>query len=190
MLNPRDPRLARLKALVEERAVLHGDFTLASGLKSTYYFDGRRVTHDPEGITLIGALVDEMLAGLGVDAIGGPSVAANPIITATQIAAFGKGRRLGGFFIRGEQKQHGTQQLIEGNLPREAGARVALVDDTLTTGGSLERSIEAVEKAGCRVAKVITLVDRQQGGAQRLRQRGYDFQSILLATGDKIELPG
>ena len=176
-----DPRLARLKELVEQKAVLRGEFTLSSGLKSSHYVDARRVTHDAEGITLIGELVQEIVAAAGVEAIGGPTAGANPIITAAQIAAHRKQQPLGGFFVRSERKQHGTGQLIEGNHPASPGARVAIVDDTLTTGGSIERAIEAVESAGSKVVKVVVLVDRRQGGAERLRARGYDVQALFEA---------
>ena len=188
-MTPTDPRRARLKELVEQKAVLHGDFTLASGAKSSYYIDGRRVTHDAEGITLIGELVEELLHEAGVEAIGGPAAGANPIITAAQMVAHQRKRPLEGFFVRAEQKEYGTGQRIEGNLPATPGARVAIVDDTLTTGGSIERAIEAVGAQGCKVAKVVVLVDRSAsggGGAEKLRARGYDVVALLKADGDKI----
>ena len=185
-MTPTDARLARLRELLVHKAVLRGDFTLSSGAKSTYYFDGRRVTHDAEGITLIGELVEEILHGAGVEAIGGPAAGANPIITAVQITAHQRQRPLSGFFVRAEQKQHGTGQQIEGNLPDAPGARVAIVDDTLTTGGSIERAIAVVEAQGFRVAKVVVVVDRRQGGADKIRARGYDVQALFEADEDTI----
>lgn len=184
-----DQRLLRLKELFEEKAVLYGDFTLASGAKSTYYFDGRRVTHDPEGATLIGMLMQELAHEAGVEAIGGPTSAANAIITAAQVISYQRKQPIDGFYIRSEQKEHGTRQMIEGNLPARAQAPVAIVDDTLTTGGSLERAIQSVEAAGCRVALVSVVVDRQQGGAERLRAKGYKVRALLVAEGAKIKLP-
>ncbi len=184
-----DPRLLRLKEIVEKKAVLHGDFTLTSGAKSTYYFDGRRVTHDAEGVSLVGALMQELVNKAGAEAVGGPASAANAIITSVQMVSFQKKQPVAGFYVRSEQKAHGTQQLIEGNLPQRAQAPVAVVDDTMTTGGSLERAIEAVEAAGCKVALVAVVVDRQQGGAQRLRAKGYDVRALLVADADKIRVP-
>ena len=181
-------RRERLKELVEQRSVLHGEFTLSSGMKSSYYFDGRRVTHDPEGIALIGEVFHDLVKAHDVEAIGGPSVAANPIITAVQVTSFLRNQPLGGFFVRSQQKTHGTEQQIEGNLPQTPGARVALVDDTMTTGGSLEKAIEAVEAAGCKVGVVVVLVDRQQGGAEKLRAKGYHVHAVFLADGDKIQV--
>ena len=184
-----DPRLLRLKEILEKKAVLHGDFTLASGAKSTYYFDGRRVTHDPEGVTLVGTLMQELVHASGAQAIGGPTSAANAIITSVQVISQQKGQPIDGFYVRSEQKAHGTQQMIEGNLPARAGAPVAIVDDTMTTGGSLERAIEAAEAKGCKVVLVGVVVDRQQGGADRLRAKGYNVKALLVADADKIKVP-
>jgi len=182
-----DDRLERLRALVQGRAVLHGEFTLSSGAKSTYYFDVRRVTHDAEGITLVGELVLEAIQEADVLAIGGPSAGANPMITATQIAAHTRGIALAGFFVRSARKEHGAERLIEGNLPEAPGARVAIVDDTMTTGGSVQQAIKVAEAAGCTVAKVVVIVDRRQGGAERLRERGYAVAALLEAEGDRIK---
>ena len=148
---PSDGRRNRLKEIIETRAVMRGSFTLASGKTSSYYFDGRRATHDPDGARLIGELVAELLYP-GVDAIGGPATAANPIITAAQIAAAHAGRPIDAFYVRSQTKEHGTKRLVEGNLPGP-GAEVVIVDDTMTTGGSLRHAIEAVEAEGCKVAR-------------------------------------
>jgi orotate phosphoribosyltransferase len=89
---------------------------------------------------------------------------------------------LPGFYVRSEKKAHGTGQLIEGNLPAKRGAPVAVVEDTITTGGSLQKAIEAIEAAGCTVAKVIVMVDRQQGGVETLRSKGYDVVALFKAN--------
>ena len=183
-IDANDPRRARLKELVESLAVLRGTFTLSSGKQSNYYFDGRKVTHDAEGVALVGALVYEALEGAGVEAIGGPAAGANPIITATQIVSYQKTRPLAGFFVRSERKGHGTERLIEGNLPSTPGARVAVVDDVVTTGGSLRRAIEAVEAAGCVVGRAVVLVDRRQGGCEALRADGYDVVALFEADDE------
>ncbi|MEE9284286.1 MAG: orotate phosphoribosyltransferase [Dehalococcoidia bacterium] len=176
-----DPRRERLKELIQQKAVLRGSFTLASGEKSSYYFDGRRVTHDAEGVALLGAIVADLLKGTDVEAVGGPATGANPIVTATQLAAYREGRPLSGFFVRSEKKGHGTDRLVEGCLPERRGARVVIVDDVVTTGGSLRRAIEAVEAQGCVVAKVVVLVDRRQGGCEALRAQGYDVEALFEA---------
>ncbi len=181
-----DPRLERLREIVRARAVLHGEFVLSSGERSTYYFDGRRVTHDQEGIALIGELVCDAIGALDIQAVGGPASAANPIVTATQLAAWARGTHLPGFYVRAEQKAHGTQRLVEGNLPEGAGTRVAVVDDTLTTGSSIEGAARAVEAAGCMVGAVVVVVDRRQGGLERLQAQGYDVRALMAADGPHI----
>lgn len=177
-----DSRRNRLKEIIEARAVMRGSFTLASGKTSSYYFDGRRATHDPEGAGLIGELVAELLDP-GIEAIGGPATAANPIITATQIAAARAGRPIDAFYVRSQTKEHGTKKLVEGNLPAPV-AEVVIVDDTMTTGGSLRHAIEAVEAEGCRVARVLVVVDRGEGGADALRARGYEVSALFHADAE------
>lgn len=175
-----DPRLTRLRAIFQEKAVLHGDFTLASGQKSSYYFDGRKVTHDPEGIALVGALVSELLERHGLHALGGPATAANSIITAAQLTSQLRGYPVSAFYVRGERKAYGAGKLIEGNPP-PAGASVMIVEDSMTTGGSVLKAIQAVEEEGLRVAVVLVLVDRRQGGADALRAKGYTVHALLEA---------
>lgn len=175
-----DPRRARLKALFQEKAVLRGDFTLSSGQKSSYYFDGRKVTHDPEGIALVGALVSEAMERHGLRSIGGPATAANPIITAAQLTAQVRGYPVTAFYVRGDRKDHGTGKLIEGNPP-PPGASVMIVDDTMTSGGSILKAIQAVEEEGLRVALILVLVDRRQGGAEAIRAKGYAVHALLEA---------
>ena len=176
--SPRD----RLKRIIETRAVMRGSFTLASGKTSAYYFDGRRATHDAEGAGLIGELVAELLDP-GVQAVGGPATAANPIITATQIASTRAGRPIDAFYVRSQTKEHGTRRLVEGNLPGP-GAEVVIVDDTMTTGGSLRHAIEAVEAVGGKIARVIVVVDRGEGGADALRARGYKVTALFHADAN------
>ena len=131
---------------------------------------------------LIGELVAELLDP-GVQAIGGPATAANPIITATQIASTRAGRPIDAFYVRSQTKDHGTRRLVEGNLPGP-GAEVVIVDDTMTTGGSLRHAIEAVEAEGCKVARVIVVVDRGEGGADALRARGYQVSALFHADAN------
>ena len=185
-----DPRLVRLKELLEQKAILHGDFTLTSGKKSPYYFDGRLVTHDAEGITLIGELVQEILQGAGVDAVGGPSVGANPIITATLIASHRAHQPLDGFFVRPERKQYGTGKLIEGTLPSTPGAAVAIVEDSVTTGGSLRRGpLRRWRRRATGSAKSWSWWTGAREVSSSLRAGGYDVEALLNADGDKIIAP-
>jgi orotate phosphoribosyltransferase len=169
----------RLLELFKQHAVLHGEFTLASGAKSSFYFDGRMVTLHPEGAYVVGKRIFELLKDKPVDGVGGPTLGADPIVTAVAVVSHLEGKPIPAFIVRGEAKLHGTQKRIEGHLPR--GGRVAIVEDVITSGGSVFGAIEAVEAEGCEVVKVIALLDRHQGGSDELKKRGYDFTAILSA---------
>ena len=166
-----------LKIAYEVGALLKGEFTLTSGKKSAYYFDGKRLTLQPEGAYLIGKEVLDRLAETDVDAIGGVAIGGYPIVTAVALISHLEGKPLPSFIVRDQPKEHGTQRKIEGHL--KEGSKVAIVDDVITTGGSVSKAIEAVEAANCKVVKVIVIVDRHEGGSDKLRQKGYDFASII-----------
>jgi len=173
-----------LEIAYEVGALLEGEFTLASGKKSNYYFDGKKLTLSPEGAYQVGKAIFDELAGVGIDAIGGVPVGAYPMVAAVALVSYLEGKPIPAFIVREEAKEHGTQRKIEGHL--KEGSRVAIVDDVVTTGGSLLRAIEAVEAINCKVVKVIVLVDRHEGGSDRLKEEGYDFTSILhLWPGEK-----
>lgn len=176
MAEDRDERLLQV---FREHGILHGDFTLSSGLKASFYFDGRMVSLWPEGAYLIGKSIFDAVAEAGVEAVGGMTLGADPIATAVAVVSHLEGKPIPAFIVRSDVKGHGTLKRIEG--PLRPGARVAIVDDVITTGGSVLLAIEAVEAAGCAVAKVVVLLDRQQGGAEEVRRKGYDFTAILTA---------
>ena len=160
----------RLLELSERLGALqYGEFTLSSGAKSHYYFDGRLVTLDAEGAYLVGRAFGEALAG--------PALAAVPMITAISVASYLEGSPVPGLIVRSERKAYGTGRLIEGSV-RE-GMSVAVVDDTCNQGGSLLHAIDAVEAAGCRVVKVLCVLDRNEGGSRAIRERGYDLFSLF-----------
>ena len=96
------------------------------------------------------------------------------------LASHIKGRSIPAFIVRKESKTHGTKQNIEG--PLEPGTNVAIVDDVCTTGGSLFHAIEAAEETGCSVVKVVSILDRNEGGSEEMRKRGYNFSTLLAAT--------
>ena len=163
-------------------AIKYGEFTLTSGRKSSYYFDGRLLSLDPEGAHLIGRALLPILRRAGVNAVGGPALGAVPMVTAVALASRLEPDPLPAFVVRAESRTHGTHQTIEGPLAK--GSRVAIIDDTCTTGGSLLHAIAAAEAAGCTVVKVVALLDRREGGAEELERRGYDFTALLAATPD------
>ena len=173
--------LETLKKLIETKAVLKGDFTLASGLKSAYYFDGKKATYDPAGALVIGELVFSLISAAGAEAVGGMTLGSDAIAVSAALTSYLKGKPIPAFSGRREAKSHGTQRFVEGNLPANPGAKVAIVDDVITTGGSVEKAIAVVEELGYKVAKVVVVVDRNQGGSVKLRQKGYDVQALLSA---------
>ncbi|MBI3978586.1 MAG: orotate phosphoribosyltransferase [Chloroflexi bacterium] len=167
---------SRLLELIRERALKRGHFVLSSGRTSTYYLDNRLVTLDAEGAYLTGKILVDLLRDTGVEAIGGPTLGADPIAAATITVGFLEGRRFDGFIVRKEPKAHGRQRLIEG--PLKEGARVAIVDDTITTGGSFLKAIAAVRELGCIVERVIVIVDRAEGGRETLAAQGCELTAI------------
>ncbi len=169
----------RLMELAEElNALQYGDFLLSDGQRTSYYFDGRRLSLHAEGAHLIGKEMLTLLANTGVAAVGGPTMGADPIVTAVAIASWQAGCPLPAFIVRNEAKGYGMGQMIEGLLP-ETGSEVAVLDDTCNTGEAVLHSIDAVERAGLRVAMVAVLMDRQSGGSAEVRRRGYRFESLL-----------
>lgn len=176
-------RRAQLAELLVQRSVRRGHFTLASGRTSDLYIDARLTTMHPDGLSLIGPLALELLQasqwGRDVTAVGGLTLGADPISYAISYASAlatraatgagaGNPRRapLRAFTVRKEAKAHGTGKLVEG--PFEAGDRVAIIEDVITTGGSARRAVEAVRAAGGQVAGVLALVDREEGGREAI----------------------
>jgi orotate phosphoribosyltransferase len=142
---------------------------------------------DPEGAHLISQALLPIVQQAGAVAIGGTTLGADPIVTAVALASHLSGRSIPAFIVRKESKDHGTKQNIEGPLVPDS--KVVIVDDVCTTGGSLFHAIEAAEEAGCEVVKVISLLDRMEGGSDEMRKRGYDFASLLSATPEGMIEP-
>jgi len=176
-MNGRDLIDGYLKKIIKERATLRGDFTLTSGIKTNYYFDGRVVKLSPDGSFLVGKRIFDLIGDLEVDAVGGPVLGAVPIVAAVALISHLEGKPIPAFVVRETTKKHGTQKKIEGNLPK--GGKVVIVDDTLTTGKSILRAIKAAEEKSCQIVKIIVLVDRQQGGSDELKKLGYDYHRYL-----------
>ena len=179
----------QLAVLLRRKSLVRGDFTLSSGKKSSYYLDCKLTTLDPEGALLTGycllELLDEM--GLKPDAIGGLSMGADPLVTAVGVVSALEKRPLAGFLVRKEAKKHGRQRQIEG-LENPFGKKVVIVDEVCTTGGSTQEAIDAAEREGCQVIAVISLVDREEGGSDRLRAK-YNYRSIFTARELLAESP-
>ncbi|MFV0251904.1 MAG: orotate phosphoribosyltransferase [Beutenbergiaceae bacterium] len=177
--------LDRLAELIREIAVVHGQVTLSSGRTASYYVDMRRLTLHHEGAPLIGHLMLDMLeeAGFGVgeiDAVGGPTMGADPVVSAIQHAAASRGLDLDAFLVRKEAKGHGMRRQVEG--PAIDGRRVVIVEDTTTTGGSPMMAVEAARNAGAQVLAVATILDRQTEATQVFARAELPYLS-LLSTG-------
>jgi len=175
----------RIREIAERLGALQfGEFKLTAGGTSSYYFDGRLVTLDPEGSHTVASALLPVLDAYRVDAAAGPAVAAVPMVASIATASYAAGRPVKALIVRPERKKHGTGKIIEGS-PRP-GDRVAVVDDTCMTGGSLLHAIDTVEEAGCKVVLVACILDRREGGSDAIRARGYDFFSFLEADNGTI----
>jgi orotate phosphoribosyltransferase len=170
---------AILELAKRKGALKFGEFTLSAGGVSSYYFDGRLITLDPEGAYRVASAIVPILKECDAEAIAGPTLGADPIVAAIAVVSHLQGHPISGLIVRKEAKEYGGARAIEG--PLVPGARVAVVDDACTSGASLFHAIDAVEAAGCLVVKVIALLDRREGGSEELRRRGYDFVALLEA---------
>lgn len=177
-----DAARARLLELVRARAYRDGlDIVLASGKRSTFYVDGKRVTLHPEGLYLTARLMlEELQSWPRVRAVGGLTLGADPIVSAMSALSFVSGQNLRAFLVRKERKDHGTGGLVEGEL--EPGDAVAIVEDTITTGGSARRAIDAVTELGAEPDVVLAVVDRGDEDAAAFRAE-FPVRS-LFTIGD------
>lgn len=176
---PAEARRARLRAVIREKSLLKGEFRLASGRQSGLFFDIKKTIADPEGANLLAEALLELLRSDPPDFIGGLEMGAIPIVEAVCLKSY-PDMPIPAFFVRKEAKGHGTNKLIDGLL--EDGARVVVLEDVTTTGGSALKAVEAVRARGCKVGKVLTVVDRLEGAAETLRGHGLDL--VALFTRD------
>lgn len=168
----------RLLELIRENTT-KSNVKLSSGRSSNYYIDCRMVTLNPEGAALVAEILFDILKDENIDAVGGLTLGADPICGAFSVISYQKGRPIPTFIVRKEKKEHGRQKRIEGNLKK--GSKVAIIDDVATTGNSLLTAINAVAEEGCRVQRVIVIVDRNEGAKEKLSEKGYELESIFRA---------
>lgn len=172
-----DPRDSLIRYITEE-AVHHGDFTLTSGKKATYYIDLRTLSLDGRVAPLIGDVMLDLLAEFpDVEAVGGLTMGADPIAAAVLHRAAVAGRRLDAFVVRKEPKDHGRGKQVEG--PDLSGRNVVVLDDTSTTGGSPLKAAEALEKVGARIVAVAVVVDRATGAQAAIEDAGYPYRAAV-----------
>jgi orotate phosphoribosyltransferase len=174
----------RLLTLFKQRAFSFGKFVLASGKESTFYINSKQAIFHSEAVWLLGEVLWEMTKDLDIAAAGGLEVGAIPMATTLAQRYHQAGRALEGFFVRKQAKSHGSRQMVEGVL--RAGMRVAVLDDVLTTGGSVLQAITEIEKIGARVSAVICIVDRLEGARQAIAPR-YDFRPMFTIRDFGIE---
>ncbi|HER44467.1 MAG TPA: orotate phosphoribosyltransferase [Candidatus Eisenbacteria bacterium] len=165
-----------LKAILEKRSIMKGEFTLVSGKKSSYYINGKMTTLNSRGLYLAAKLLLDECEGLTYDGFAGPTIGADPVIGALLILSAERGLDKEGFLIRKKSKEHGTRNLVEGKMER--GTRVILLEDVATTGGSLIRAADAVRDGGGEIVAVFTIVDREEGAAEAIAEAGYNFRSL------------
>jgi orotate phosphoribosyltransferase len=175
-----DTERDELAALVRDLGVVHGHVTLSSGAEAEYYVDLRRVTLEHRAAPLVGRLLRVLTADWEYSAVGGLTLGADPIACAVSYASASSPTPVRAFTVRKEPKTHGTAKLIEGAFV--TGDRVAVIEDTITTGGSAKKAVDAVRAAGGVVVGVLALVDREEGGREALEAEGLEVVSLTRAS--------
>ena len=168
----------KLLGLLKKEALKKRNFVLSSGKTSNYYLDARIITLMPEGAFLVASIILSSLKGEDIDAIGGPTLGADPIAGAVAALSHINHIPIKTFIVRKNAKEHGTQRQIEGPALKP-GEKVVLVDDVATTGKALIEAKEALDKLGIRVDKAIVIVDREEGATENLSKVGLKLESIF-----------
>ena len=173
---------SELVGLLRARSLRRGEFVLASGRRSDYYIDARTTTMSGAGQVLIGRLGMLTLERLGwkADLVGGLTLGADPVAFAIAHAASLAGYVMDAFTVRKEPKAHGTGRRIEGAF--QTGARVVIVEDVITTGESALNAATVVQEAGGTILGMLAVVDRQEGGTERIRDRGFVVEPLLSVS--------
>ena len=167
-----------LLRLLAERAYRHGNFTLASGRTSDHYVNCKPVSLSGQGLALLSAQMLKLVEAEAV-AVAGLTLGADPLVSGVAIAAAQGGRALDALIVRKEAKGHGTGAWLEGPLPA-AGQRITVLEDVVTTGGSSLKAVNQLREAGYEVQRVVTIVDRQEGGEAAMREAGLELRSLFL----------
>lgn len=172
----------RLRELLFRHAYREGTFRLTSGKESDFYIDCKQTILSAEGAYLCGILLHKLIlkSKIRIFGVGGMTLGADPLVTAISMVSFLKRRPIPAFIIRKEPKEHGTSSWIEGKANIFTGSCVTLVEDVVTTGGTLIKAIERTEEEGFTVAQVLTVVDREEGGREALYDVGYELTPLFL----------
>ncbi len=174
----------QLKPILVEMSYEEREVTLASGRKSNFYFDGKQTTLHATGGLLVGkAFWAEVQQFEGpIHGVGGLTLGADPIATATSIAAALEGVDVHAFIIRKEPKGHGTGQWLEGRKNLPPGSRVVIVEDVTTTGGSSLKAVERAQEEGLEVLGIVTLVDREEGAREAIEGAGQKLRAVFTRS--------
>ena len=171
----------QLFKILKKSAFFKEKITLSSGKESDYYFDARRVTLSPQGAYLSAKIILDMITSDRIDAIGGPTLGADPLVGALGVLSFQANTPLNTFIIRKAPKAHGKQQQVEGPLLPEKG-KVILVDDVATTGKAFLQSIEVLRAMNISIVKAICIIDREEGAKEALAHHQCPLYSIFKAS--------
>lgn len=176
------PLNARVRAfeVIKQRSYREGDFVLASGKKSNFYLDLKPTMFDPEGANLLAELIIDHIKNLDtkVDLVGGLAMGAVPLVSAVTMLSLTNWKRLPGFVVRKEAKDHGTKRLIE-TAEELDGKNVVILDDVTTTGESAMLAVDAARKSGANVVMLLAVVDREEGAASFYEARNIPFRPLF-----------
>ena len=172
-----DSGRGQLRDIIAQKSFQEGEFTLSSGKRSNIFFNLKPTMLDPVGSNLLADEVIKETEHYDSEYIGGLVMGAVPVLISVVVKSLHTPRPLKGFWVRKEQKHHGMQQLIDGDP--EKGSRVIIVDDVTTTGESIFKAIELTRSMGCKIACVLTIVDRCEGAKEALQEQGYDLISLF-----------
>lgn len=173
-----------LKTIIRELSYEEREVTLASGRSSNFYFDGKQTTLHARGGLLVGQAfwAEVKQFGVIIDGVGGLTLGADPIATATSIAAQLEGVNVHAFIIRKEPKGHGTGQWLEGRKNLPPGSKVVIVEDVTTTGGSSMKAVERATEEGLEVVGIVTLVDREEGAREAIEGAGQVLRTVFTKS--------
>lgn len=180
-VGPIEEERAELLALLTQDAYFREKIILSSGKESDYYIDARLVTLNPRGTYLCARLMWDLVGDTAIDAIGGPTLGADPMIGALGVLSLDRQEPVSTFIIRKESKGHGKKQLLEGPVLKP-GSRVVIIDDVATTGKAFVHSLDALAELDIEVVKAICIVDRQEGAYEAVAAKGCELFSIFKAS--------
>lgn len=182
-IRPEDIR-SRLADIIREKSIKLAPpgqpFILTSGQTSNYYINGKLTAGDPEGVFYIAQLILDEAQKCGAEAVGGPTLGADPIVGAIAVLSFLAGNPIPLFIVRKEAKAHGARQQVEG--PSIEGKKVIIVEDVITTGGSVFKAIDAVKEMNAEILQVICLVDREQGSREAFEKAGIPYHPLFFIS--------